>query len=90
MRGREGGEGGREEAKMGESEGGRERWKRGRNGGRERGRMEEDVDVFQTTPSSYLSRARQRRDDMTECGHSGWVGVCPRISETRSGKQRWR
>ena len=34
--------------------------------------------------------AELAREEMTECGHSGWVGVCPRISETRSGKQRWR
>ena len=74
-------EGGREEAKKGESEGGRERWKRGRNGGRERGMME-DVDVFQRLQIVIL--AELAREEMTECGHSGGIAVCPRISETGS------
>ena len=28
--------------------------------------------------------AELAREEMTECEHSGGIGVCPRISETRS------
>ena len=28
--------------------------------------------------------AKLAREDVTECGHSGWMGVCPRISDSRS------
>ena len=44
--------------------------------------MEEDVDVFQRLQVVIL--AELPREEMTECGHSGGIAVCPRISETRS------
>ena len=44
--------------------------------------MEEEVVVFQRLQLVIL--ANLAREEMTECEHSGGMGVCPTISETMS------